>query len=255
MKYIISFMLLGLILSGCATQPATQMLTSTEQKDVSSGKSVKFYDKKVDHTFADLIKLDNSKLPNGISVCAFNINKNRECYPQISKLVESYLSKNGIKIAKDKESADEILSIDFGYAYGNPYNTKPLMASLEDSLTKGDGVSIDEKMVSNINVARDGVEAVASAAAIVLIGAAGGQNAFQVGTNLQQIGGPVTSAPQTPRIMAIELCEYKKGDKPCGGQSNEYRVYRYIGPMTLQQSFPALFDEAMKDTVSDIVAN
>lgn len=267
MKNVITVMLFAVVfanLTGCASvsQPTKYNLSETEQQQIKDGHLVKFADKRTHYQeFQSApIKLDKSKITKGVFVCATPSTTGDVCYPHLSNTVANYLSKHGVKLAQKASDADEILYFSLGYDYApvDDASNQRLMEELDKSISKKNGLVLDK--ITARDKSNDGRNNLLVGLGLAIIAAkAGGATPAQTANGVSFVADnsyhPGKQA-QTNQVMNILLC----AADPQGKQSSrfargEYHIYNYHGPKPLEAAFPVLFDEALKETVADIVMN
>lgn len=267
MKNVIAVMLFVVVfanLTGCASapQPTKYNLSETEQQQIKNGNLIKFGDKQTLHQFLQStpVKLDKTNLTKGVFVCATPTSEGDVCYPHLSNTVASYLAKNGVKISSEASNANEILyfSLGFDYAPADDAVNKALMEDLDNSIAIGKGVVLDK--ISLRDKSDDGRKSLLINVGTALLAAkAGGATSMQTSNGVSlaaQSGGNPAQQGQPHQIMNILLCAADQQGKKssCFGRG-EYHTYSYYGPKSVEATFPTLFEQAMKETVADIVMN
>lgn len=267
MKNAMAVMLFAAVfanLTGCASDPLPTKynLSSTEQQQIQDGHLVKFADKRTHYQeFQSApIKLDKSQLTKGVFVCATSSSSSDVCYPHLSKAIASYIGKSGVKVVQEYSKADEILYFSLGYDYApvDDASNQSLMDSMEKSLANGKGFALDK--ISVRDKSEDGRNnLLINVGAALLAAKAGGATQMQTANGVSiaaQSGGNPAQQVQTNQVMNILLCAADPQGKPSSRFARgEYHIYNYNGPKSLEEAFPVLFDEALKETVADIVPN
>lgn len=267
MKNVIAVMLFAAVfanLTGCASapQPVKYNLSETEQQRVETGNLIKFGEKQTLYqTFqSNPISLNKSKLTKGVFVCATLSASSDVCLPHLSNTVASYLVKSGVKVSSEVSNADEILyfSLGFDYAPADGAINQGLMEELDKSISNGNGFVLNKISVRDkSNDGRNNL--LINMGAALLAAKAGGATQMQTANGVSlaaQSGGNPAQQVQTNQVMNILLCAADPQGKPSSRFARgEYHIYNYYGPKSLEEAFPVLFEQAMKETVADIVPN
>ena len=238
--------LVSILLSGCGTPPVPANLNDADRQEIANGKQVRFVDYR---PATGTLKLDKSKLPNGVFVCASGwVFPTDQCYPLMGELVGRYLSDRGIPIAKDQASADITLYFNAAFWNEGRMPDRNLTYSLEVWLSQG-GMDIK------------GQKGVWGEAGVTYLAA----RTMQLG-GLALYGGLLNSGGgywKDRHWVSITMIEVenknativKKGvwsDKPDTLRQYEF-AGRYIGPVKANESSLKLFEQALKETLDEVV--
>lgn len=273
MKKIVSIAIIGaaVFLTGCATDVP---LSVSEKADLKSGKLVKFT-KYFNDTSEKMIKGDT------VYVCAVPTNRPTQkthCYPQLSAYFNKYFAEEGIKIAKTRENASEVVYATLEYTYmnadlsyfsgGDSYRAM-FDSTIEDSLEKIGKPELSKATMEAIyNQDKQMQKSVAQqsnleTAGKVLVGLAamaiGGVNGgLQASQALNSLANPSNiEAPYGttgPKQMMIFLHEAGQGGDVSKGPRLVFGA-AYYGPRDIFDAFGDLFPSAVKSTAELFAKN
>lgn len=233
--------LTAILLIGCTN---TAPLSLSDKKEIEKGKLIKFTDY-LQGMGGDLL-IKKSSQANGIYVCAAadsaNSRPNTEtkCFPKVSELIAQYLANNGVKISNSRGNSDDVLyfRMNFNYEGRNQYLADDYsLFSFEQSLEKN----------SNINLRTGNLGNIAGAS---IAGLALGATAIQLVGGIGVAGGGHYEGRHWLSIVLNKVDSKNPKD-------NQGYVFsgRYVGPRKISETFAPLFDEAMKETVTQVVTN
>ena len=254
-------------------------LSQDEKQRIKDGTDVAFtrvVDANSNATKAEVI--NKSKLVNGIYVCAVPTNALTEstpCYPHLSAFIGKYFSDAGVKLAKSRESADEVfyVAVDYGYFDTMPSVRKSgdfmrsvMMETADKTIAEGKGPilpkdeteAVFNQEVKKQNVGPDKGNVIQAAGYValavvgtVLGGPSGGIAVSQSINGLANVGQ--TRAPGT-KTMCLEIHEKIQNPDIVAG-TKQPLVFTYEGNHDMLDAFGKLFPSAVKMTVDRYVTD
>lgn len=238
-----------ILLAGCSTPQPTVPLSDSEKKSISEGKLVKFTDIR---PATGNLQLDKTKLPNGVFVCASAwAFPTPNCYPYLSKLVGQHLSARGIPIAKDQTSSDATLYFNAAFWYEGHLPDPNFSYNLDTWLAKGGALDNTQKngtglATAGIYLAGQALQIGSTAMFGALMSSGGGYYANRHWVSLSMI--------EVPTKTSIQI-----NNAPWSTDANSLHQFnysgRYVGPAKVNDSALPLFDQAMKETLDQVVVD
>ena len=271
----------GLLMGGCASMmPPNQIhLSQDEKQRIKDGTDVAFTRAE---DSSDSVKkaevIDKTKLVNGIYVCAVPTNSPTDstpCYPNLSSYIGKVFSDSGVKLAKSRESADEVfyVAVDYGYIdtvpkinHSGDFMRTVMMETADKTIAEGKGPllpkdeteAIFNQEVKKQNVGPDkaNVAQAAGYVALAVIGTVLGGPSGGIAASQSINGFAHVGQTQTPGIkeMCLEIHEKIQNPNIVAG-TKQPLSFTYEGNHDMLDAFGKLFPSAVKMTVDRYVTD
>ena len=249
MKTIVVVLVIAysILLVGCSTPQPTVPLSESDKRSISEGKLVKFTDIR---PATGNLQLDKATLPNGVFVCASAwAFPTPNCYPYLSKLVGQHLSARGIPIARDQASSDATLYFNAAFWYEGHMPDPNFSYNLDTWLAKGGALDNTQKKSTSLEtggiyLAGKALQIGGTAMFGALMSSGGGYytNRHWVSISMVKIDTKtsvqINNAPWNTDTSAVHQFDF---------------AGRYVGPVKVNDSALPLFDQAMKETLDQVV--
>lgn len=274
MKKVITTLLFATLLTSCTVVPLRTQVDDSVKIQIKEGKLIAFDETRNAGRDYRTPKIDKEKQKNGIYICATSYAPSENCYAHLSAAISRYFTDSGIKVAKDRGTSDVVMyiGINFGYYYQDIVGSTnaQLMDEMESSLAKNNALSVNiseppQELNPDTVTDQDNKNLLVRLGTVVATGLVASASGTQMANGVSMAAGEGRSCGGMCNVQAmfINIMEYdsKTGVKVTVDSllptKNDYfqRLRIYDGPVKANVAFPKLFDEAMKETVAEIMVN
>ena len=257
-------------------------LSQDEKQRIKDGTDVAFTRAEETHFVvgkvgkADVI--DKSKLVNGVYVCAVPTTSPTDgtpCYPNLSAYISKVFSDSGVKLAKSRESADEVfyVAVNYGYFDEMPHLTQSgdfmrsvMMETADKTIAEGKGPLLpkdeteaifnQEVKKQNVGPDKGNVAQAAGYVALAVIGTVLGGPSGGIAASQSINGFAHVGQTQMPGLKAMSLLIKEKIQNPnIVAGTKQPMLFTYKGPHDMLDAFGKLFPSAVKMTVDRYVTD